>query len=149
MRAMPAGLAGSCRLLRLWFRVGYRSLKMLPLKAARSPIMRLACAFFAVLAVSSAAAAPANAVRDASAAIALARKNCPQKSGVDKGSWAALLAQNSAPKPVEDTGRWSARLVGDSWHVWFGDNQKEAECEFRGAYISADGRDVDCVLTAC
>jgi hypothetical protein len=94
-------------------------------------------------------AAPANPVRDAADAIVLARKNCAQKPVADKGGWAAVLAPNSAPKPVEDTGRWNAMLVGNSWHVWFGDNQKESGCDFRGAYVSADGTSVDCVLTVC
>jgi hypothetical protein len=119
------------------------------IEANYSSIMRLICAFFAVLAVSGAAAAPAAHVRDASTAITLAQKYCPQKSVVDKGGWDALLAQNSSPKAVDDTGHWSAKLVGNSWHVWFGNSQKEPECDFRGAYVPADGTNIDCVLTAC
>jgi len=111
--------------------------------------MRPACAFIALLAVLGAAAARANPVRDASAAIALGRKVCPHNSAVAKGGWDALLAQNSSPKPVEDTGHWNAKLFGDSWHVWFGNNEKEAECDFRGAYVSTDGSGVICVSTAC
>lgn len=111
--------------------------------------MRRICAFFALLAVLGAASARANPVRDASAAISLGRKMCPHNSGVDKGRWDTLLAQSSSPKPVEETGHWNARLFGNSWHVWFGNNDKEAECDFRGAYVSADGSGVICISTAC
>jgi len=112
--------------------------------------MKAACTYFVVLlAVSGAASAAANPVRDAGAAITLASKNCPQKSLAEKGGWDAVLAQNSAPKPVEDPGHWNAKLVGNSWHVWFGDDQKEPECNFRGAYVSADGGTIDCLFTAC
>jgi len=104
--------------------------------------------FVILLAFSGRMAAQANPVGDASSAIALARKKCAAKPVENKGGWDALLAQISAPKPVAEGGHWNAVLAQNSWHVWFGDNQKEKECDFRGAYVSVDGT-VDCVLTAC
>ena len=111
--------------------------------------MRLACPLFAVLLGISGAATAASPVRDAGTAIALASKSCPPDSVANKSDWAAALAAISAPKPVDDKRRWNAALVGNSWHVWFGASKKEPECSFQGAYISADGTGIDCVLTAC
>jgi hypothetical protein len=108
-----------------------------------------ACAFFAVLLALSGAAAVASPVRDAGAAIALASKSCPQESVAKKSGWEAALAAISPPEPVNDKRHWNAALDGTSWHVWFGESKKEPDCAFRGAYISADGTSIQCVLTAC
>jgi len=110
--------------------------------------MRPICAFFAVWFAGS-GAATASPVTDAGAAIVLARKSCPQKSAADKSGWDAVLAAAAPRKPIEDAGHWNAVLVGDSWHVWLGDSKKEPFCHFRGAYISADGKNIQCLLTAC
>jgi hypothetical protein len=114
--------------------------------------MRLeyACAFFvSLLAVSGMEAACAEPVGDANTAIALAQKKCPPKLVAAKSGWDALLAQISSPKQVAENGHWNAVRVQDSWHVWFGESQKETGCDFKGAYISRDGTRVDCVLTEC